>query len=846
MSSTAPLSNFGSFFDVTIPAGQASATVLVTPIYEVALEPAETVILTGEGSTAQATIADEPAATITVTDATAAELGPDTATFAVTRGGAVGYARVVRVDLTGTATPGTDYAVSSTAPLANFGSFFDVTIPAGQASATVLVTPIYEEALEPAETVILTGEGSTAQATIADEPAATITVTDATAAELGPDTATFAVTRGGAVGYARVVRVDLTGTATPGTDYFVSSTAPLSNFGSFFDVTIPAGQASATVLVTPLYEEALEPAETVILTGEGSTAQATIADEPAATITVTDATAAELGPDTATFAVTRGGAVGYARVVRVDLTGTATPGTDYSVSSTAPLSNFGSFFDVTIPAGQASATVLVTPLYQEALEPAETVILTGEGSTAQATIADEPAATITVTDATAAELGPDTATFAVTRGGAVGYARVVRVDLTGTATPGTDYAVSSTAPLSNFGSFFDVTIPAGQMSASVIVTPVADGMFEGQETVTFTAEGSVATAAIADDVVVTIAATDSSATEGGDTAAFAVSRTGSTTQLLDVRVDVTGGSASLGIDYNFLGNASIVSSDSTGFVVRIPAGQASATFTMTAMTDALVEPPETVALTAAGVVATATIVGVTNITMTLSDAAATEGLDTARITLTRSGATTLDQDLRVDIIGGTATLGVDYHFLGNPSIVFSGPTWFVVRIPAGQASVSFTMTGSADVVTETSETAILSAEGMFVTATIFDLITGPLTMGFEEQPDSIPAGTVFPSSYRGMTFTNWLHYAPIPLLTPNGVNALYAAVDGARFTFSQRVFAGASFSRWAGAAPGNVYFELYHQGVLVHTSAILADVAPNLTFLPSGTPARLTRYASGS
>ena len=105
---------------------------------------------------------------------------------------------------------------------------------------------------------------------------------------------------------------------------------------------------------------------------------------------------------------------------------------------------------------------------------------------------------------------------------------------------------------------------------------------------------------------------------------------------------------------------------------------------------------------------------------------------------------------------------------------------------------------------------------------------------FEDELDNIAVGTAFPTLVEGVTWTNWLHYAPYPTaFLPHGINAVYAAVDGARMTFSPRVFAGARFSRFS-SAPGDVYFELYQGGVLVWTSAVLSDVPPQLTFLPSG------------
>jgi hypothetical protein len=114
----------------------------------------------------------------------------------------------------------------------------------------------------------------------------------------------------------------------------------------------------------------------------------------------------------------------------------------------------------------------------------------------------------------------------------------------------------------------------------------------------------------------------------------------------------------------------------------------------------------------------------------------------------------------------------------------------------------------------------------------FDL--GSLVVDFEDLSDSIPSQTPFPQSYRGITWTNWLHYAPyFSPYQPDGVNAIYAAVDGATFTFSERTFLGAEFSRFPGSA-GDIYFELYRGGSLVWTSSPLADAPPQRTLLASG------------
>ena len=105
-------------------------------------------------------------------------------------------------------------------------------------------------------------------------------------------------------------------------------------------------------------------------------------------------------------------------------------------------------------------------------------------------------------------------------------------------------------------------------------------------------------------------------------------------------------------------------------------------------------------------------------------------------------------------------------------------------------------------------------------------------LDFEDQPDSF-VKVAFPASYRGVTWTNFLHYAPYPAqYQPGGVNAIFGAVDGARFTFPEQVFVGADFRRSPGTT-GAIYFELYRQGTLVHTSATFGT-GTALAFLPSG------------
>ncbi len=146
---------------------------------------------------------------------------------------------------------------------------------------------------------------------------------------------------------------------------------------------------------------------------------------------------------------------------------------------------------------------------------------------------EEPSALVSVAafDASASETGTNPGSFRLTRAGTVtqlASALTVSFTLTGTALNGTDYA---NVPLS-------ATFLAGQATVDVVVTPVVDTLVEGSETVILTLTtvpapfelGSpvAATVDLSDGVnpLVSVTASDPSASESGDTGTFTFTRTG--------------------------------------------------------------------------------------------------------------------------------------------------------------------------------------------------------------------------------------------------------------------------------------------------------------------------------
>jgi hypothetical protein len=127
------------------------------------------------------------------------------------------------------------------------------------------------------------------------------------------------------------------------------------------------------------------------------------------------------------------------------------------------------------------------------------------------------------------------------------------------------------------------------------------------------------------------------------------------------------------------------------------------------------------------------------------------------------------------------------------------------------------------------------AGGSITNGTYYGFTTGTGDIDFEDQPDSIARATPFPTSYKGITWAGgWVHEAPYTSgYEADGVNAIWTLADGAKFTFSDRVFVGASFDRYPGSS-GAIYFELYNNGVLVHSSAPYTTANTTLTFVASG------------
>ena len=654
---------------------------------------------------------------ILATDPNAAEAGPNSGMFTVSRTGPTDQALTVY------------YTVGGTAKAADYTQTLSgqVIIPAGAASTTIPVTPVNDVNAEGDETVILTlashptyvigAAGATV--TIVDNdgapPAATVRIeaTDTAAAEDGADTGEFTVSRTGDTGEALTVY------------YTVGGTAGAADYGPALSgqVVLPVGAASVAIVVTPVDDAQNESNETIILTltedpaylvdPTADAATVTIVDDdapPTVGIAATDPAAAEEGRDPAVFRVTRVGSTDGPLTVYYGLGGTASAA-DYTPVLPG---------QVVIAAGASSATITITPVDDPTDEPAESLVLTlladpayvvdGGAPSAGVTIADndEPPPPITVgiaaPDGAAAAAGPNTGRFAVTRVGQIGDALTVYYTVGGTASPADYQPVLSG----------QVQMPAGVDLVTITITPVDDGDVEPDETLILTLTGrpqygigtASATVTIADNdsppasATVSVFAVDAAASEAlADKGTFLFFRVG------DMGADLT-------VYYTVGGTASADDyiPPLTGQVV-IPATLTSVAVDVIPVDDPYTEPSETVVVTLLNGPGYARGMSLAVVTIADNDAvppgtvvrveaadaqAAEAGPDAGAFTVSRTGPTGAALTVYYTL-GGTASSD-DY----TPAMPGQ------VVIPAGADSVSLTITPVDDAQDETDETLVLT------------------------------------------------------------------------------------------------------------------------------------------
>ncbi len=331
------------------------------------------------------------------------------------------------------------------------------------------------------------------------------------------------------------------------------------------------------------------------------------------------------------------------------------------------------------------------------------IIITDTDVTADYTATLKPTVTMTLPDDSCTE-SADTATLRFTRTAATNAGAIdARIFVGGSANMSdVDFTPAETYDLTTY----KFTIPDGQPFLDVAVTAYNDSTAEGPETITFyliDGSGYVpagvehVTLQVNDDdttlPVVSVEATDATATEGGDGATLRVSRTGPLDAALVVSLTRSG--------------TAIATTDYTGIntTATIPSGESFTSLELDTLQDSFTEGSETATFS---IVSSATWIraplqytasvnilddDIPAVSITAADATASEtNTDPAVFVITRTGD--LSAALTVDYApGGTAQHGTDYQPLPG-----------TVTIPAGLANAALVITPVDDAIGEASQT----------------------------------------------------------------------------------------------------------------------------------------------
>lgn len=463
-------------------------------------------LITGASGTGTITNDDSTTLSITSPTVTEGDNGVTALTFAVTSSNAVSGGFSVPFNVAGITTSAGDYTVVTNSPLVFAGTagetqFITVNVTGDtvvEGDETFTATLGAATTLAPVQaTSIVTGAAGTG--TITNDDTTTLSISSPTVTEgnAGTIVLTFTVTSPNAVEGGFTVPFNVTDISTDGTDYTVSTVGPLTFAGTAGETqtitvnvvgdTIVEGDETFSVALGAATPVAPVQTASIVTSATGT---GTITNDDTTTLTISSPTIVEgdNGTTAAIFTVTSPNAVqGGFSVAFSALNGTTSVG-EIQLITASPLVFAGT-------AGE-SHTITVNVFNDLVVEPDENFsvtlgavtpvspvsaanIVTGEVGTG--IIDDNDTATVGVintgdgVEATTLINGR----FNVTQSKVSSTDTVVNYTVTGTATASSDYTTLSGT----------VTIPAGQLFATVDVAVLDDTLVEDTESVVITLTG---------------------------------------------------------------------------------------------------------------------------------------------------------------------------------------------------------------------------------------------------------------------------------------------------------------------------------------------------------------------
>lgn len=697
---------------IIIPAGQSSGTSTVTASLDNILEPMESLVLTGSSTGFTVT-----GTSVNITDATAGytlTVTPDIISLAE------GTTTAVWVSLPPgitTAAPITVQLQAGAATMLAAGEYnfpASVNIPANGDKVSFTLQAYTDNIIEPTEMLVMAAEAdingtivsASGNVNITDNNVKTIAIAGPSGVTEGGD-AIFTFSLPSGVTTSSAIPISLT---------VQSSTATAADFTTLpASIIIPANSNSVTLTLHAASDNVLEGTEHLSLTPAvsnftftGSVSLDITDDIVTPTIVLTGMDAQE-GSDLHITATLQGGLTSSSDITLVLAKD--------AISSTAVGTDHGIFTSIIIPAGQSSATIDISAATDDLMEWTETLKLEGTASGFTVT-----GTTVNIEDGNSRTFIVDPAAASVTEGHLIkvwirlASSQRTQEPLTIQLAPGSSTA--ATLQASEYILPSTVTIPAGASEVSFDLIVNTDHEIEPAEILEIAASANVygtpytttEQVSVTDDNDKTLTITGPGSVMEGDQVTLTFSLAPGVTSVSDITVNFTAGTSTA------------IAADFTGLPtsITIPAGQSSATLTLEAVIDHIIESTEHLQMvpSASGYSLSGNIEldlvnnDATGAAIALSGSAVTEG-QTTTVTATLQGGITSASPVTVTLTkdGVSTAADTDHDILP------------VIVIPAGQTSGSVIIAAATDDIIETTETLILqgTAPGYSVLGTIIPL-----------------------------------------------------------------------------------------------------------------------------
>ncbi|MEZ5469542.1 MAG: VCBS repeat-containing protein [Lysobacterales bacterium] len=551
-----------------------------------------------------------------------------------------------------------------------------------------------------------------------------LSVSASSGSEAAQSVITVTATATSMVASDQSVDLSVDGTGITSGDYSLSA----------MQIVIPGGSSSGSVSFTVLDDALLESDETAtisitdysvgLVAGTVLTQDILIRDNDAAPVL------AGLSIAPGSFSENGGSTVLTASIVTessqagcfdLGFSGSAVVGIDYS-SDDDDAGTAGT--QVCVAAGDLSGTVTLTGIDDSIFEGDESLSVSSGAFSATATLSDDDSEPVL----TALSIIPGS--FSENGGTAILTGTVSNTSISdtcytlsfgGAATLGSDYS-STDADAGTIGT--QLCVAAGASSGTLTLTAIDDGVYEGDENLTASSAGQLASATISDDEpaprVQSLAFTEASLSETDSDIFLVVT----IDQLSDVEscqtVNLTG-TATAGVDYSMSDDDPLTA----GIQACVEAGSLETDLALTPLDDSVFEGDETIIASSGAGMASVTLVdnesapAITSLAIAPTSFA--ENAGTAVLMAIVSNAATVDSCFDLGF-SGAAILGTDYSSADDDA----GTAGTQLCVAAGDTSGTLTLTGIDDNIFEGDENLSVSSGAFSAAATVSDDDSAPV------------------------------------------------------------------------------------------------------------------------